>query len=102
MAKPKYRIEFHPSAIREIRDAIQWYRDRDEQVSEEFRSLIAAAEELVQRSPESWASYVHNTRGFRFQKFPFVMAYVTRDDTIFIVALAHTRMKPGYWRDRLE
>ena len=102
MAKPKFQIEFHPSAIREIRDAIQWYRDRDEQVGEEFRSLITAAEELVQRSPESWASYFHETRGFRFQKFPFVMAYVIRDDTIFIVALAHTKMKPGYWHERLE
>ena len=63
--------------------------------------LIAAAEELVQRSPEAWSGYFHGTRGFRFQKFPFVLAYVMRGDTIFVVALAHTRLKPGYWQERL-
>jgi plasmid stabilization system protein ParE len=102
MAKPKCLIEFHPAAIREIRDAIQWYRDRDERAGAELRTLIAAAEELVQRSPESWAAYFHGTRGFRFQQYPFVLAYVIRGETVFVVALAHTSLKPGYWRERLD
>ena len=62
----------------------------------------AVAEELVQRSPESWAAYLPETRGFRFQKFPFVLAYIIRGQQVFIVALAHTKRKPGYWRERLE
>ncbi|MGB7344077.1 MAG: type II toxin-antitoxin system RelE/ParE family toxin [Pirellulaceae bacterium] len=102
MAKLNYEIEFHPEAIREIREAVQWYRERNDEVATEFRNLVESAEELVQRSPESWASYLLETRGFRFQKFPFVLAYVIRGQQVFIVALAHTKRKPGYWRDRLE
>lgn len=100
MAKLNYEIEFHPEAIREIREAVQWYRERNDEVATEFRNLVESAEELVQRSPESWATYLSETRGFRFQKFPFVLAYVIRGQQVFIVALAHTKRKPGYWRDR--
>jgi hypothetical protein len=36
MAKSNYEIEFHPEAILEIRAAIEWYRERDEFVSNCF------------------------------------------------------------------
>lgn len=102
MAKPRYQIEFHPEAIREIRDAIAWYRERDERAGEALRTLIASAEEMVRRSPEAWATYFHGAHGFRLRRFPFVLAYVIRGRTILVVALAHTSLKPGYWRDRLS
>ena len=70
MAKRTYQTEFHPEAIREIRKAIQWYRDRNEQAADQLRSLVQSAESLIERSPESCASYLHDTRGYRFQKFP--------------------------------
>lgn len=101
MAKSNYQIEFHPEAIRETREAIAWYRERNEESAAEFRALVKSAEELIERSPESWAAYLLETRGFRFQRFPFVLVYVIRDKTIFVVALAHTKRKPGYWRERL-
>jgi len=41
---------------------------------------------------------VLDTRGLRFQKFPFVLVYAIRGETIFILALARTRRKPGYGR----
>ncbi len=102
MARSNYEIEFHPEAIREVRETIEWYRQRSNEVATDFRTLVKSAEELVQRSPESWAVYLLETRGFRFQKFPFVLVYVIRGQQIFIVALAHTKRKPGYWRERLE
>ncbi|QDT07402.1 Plasmid stabilization system protein [Rubripirellula lacrimiformis] len=102
MAKRNFQTEFHPEAIREIRESIQWYRDRNEQAADAFRSLVQAAESLIERSPESCAPYLHETLGYRFQKYPFVLAYILREDRIYFVALAHTRRKPGYWRDRLE
>ncbi len=55
MAKANYRIEFHPEAIREIRESIGWYRERNEATAAELRTLVQAAEELIQRSPEAWA-----------------------------------------------
>jgi hypothetical protein len=31
MAKSIYQIEFHPETIREIRESIEWYRQRNEE-----------------------------------------------------------------------
>ncbi|QDT04489.1 hypothetical protein K227x_28800 [Rubripirellula lacrimiformis] len=63
---------------------------------ESAEQLIAAA---LQLAP---ATYLQETRGFRFQKFPSVFAYVIRAQQVFVVALAHAKRKPSYWRDRLE
>jgi len=102
MAKSNCLIDFHPDAIHEIREAIAWYSERNEETAIEFRALVKSAEELVERSPESWAAYLLETRGFRFQKFPFVLIYVIRGKRVFVVALANTKRKPDYWRKRLE
>ena len=84
MAKRKYRIEYHSEAIREIRDSVRWYRDRNQAVADELRLLVKSAELLIEHSPESCAPYLHDTRGYRFQKFPFVLAYILRDDQIYL------------------
>ena len=33
--------------------------------------------------------------------FPFSLVYVRRDDEVEIIAVAHGRRRPGYWRSRL-
>ncbi len=95
-------LEYHPEASDEVAEAFSWYATANPEVGEQFKLELERAEELVQRSPESWAAYLLETRGFRFQKFPFVLAYVIRGEQVIIVALAHTKRKPGYWRERLE
>ena len=32
--------------------------------------------------------------------FPYAMIYEVRDTEILVVAVAHNRRKPGYWRKR--
>ena len=95
-------LEYHPDASDEVAEAFSWYARIAPVVGEQFKREFEHAEELVQRSPDSWAAYLLETRGFRFQKFPFVLAYIIRDERVLIVALAHTKRKPGYWRERLE
>ena len=94
-------LEYHPEASDEVAGTFSWYAGVNPEVGEQFKLEFERAEELVQRSPESWAAYLLETRGFRFQKFPFVLAYVIRGNQVFVVALAHTKRKPGCWRERL-
>ena len=89
-------IEYHPEARQEVVDTFQWYSGIDEQLGERFKIELARAEAKIQRSPETWGRYLHDTQAFRFKGFPFVLAYIERDNQITIVALAHTRRRPGY------
>jgi hypothetical protein len=33
--------------------------------------------------------------------FPYVLPYLVRDETIFVLAVAHTSRKPRYWEKRV-
>lgn len=94
-------LEYHPRAADEVADAFAYYASVKTDIGERFKLEFDRAEQLVQRTPESWGQYFHGTRGFRFRGFPFVMAYIIRDERIIVIAIAHTRRRPGYWRDRL-
>jgi len=95
-------IQYHPAAADEVVRANSWYKDIDPNVAQKFKLELDRAERLVIRSPATWASYFHGTNGFRFRGFPFVMAYIAREESIFVVALAHSRRRPGYWKNRIR
>lgn len=41
-------------------------------------------------------------RGIVLSRFPFTMIYAFNDEVIFIVAFAHNRKRPNYWKDRIK
>lgn len=95
-------LEYHPGASDEVAYAYDDYSAIDPDLGVRFKLELDRAEGLVQWSPETWSRYFHDTQGFRFRGFPFVMTYVIRGDRIIVIALAHTRRRPGYWPDRLD
>ena len=50
-------IEYHPEASEEVAQAFSWYSEVDPDVGERFKLELERAEELVERSPESWGTY---------------------------------------------
>jgi plasmid stabilization system protein ParE len=40
------------------------------------------------------------SRQFRVRGFPYKVAYRIREHDIYVVAVAHTSRRPGYWKDR--
>jgi len=40
------------------------------------------------------------TRRYVMRRFPFVLVYRTLDSTVEVVAIAHGRRRPGYWKSR--
>lgn len=49
-------LEYHPEASDEVAEAFSWYASANAKVGEQFKLELERAEELVQRSPESWAA----------------------------------------------
>ena len=44
-------------------------------------------------------------RGIRrifVDRFPYSIVFVQRDDEIEVLAFAHRKRRPGYWRNRLK
>jgi plasmid stabilization system protein ParE len=91
----------HAMARKEIEAADEWYLARNLNASREFLADLDAAVEEILRAPHRWAKYLYGTRRFVLQRFPFSVVYLDDPDLVIIVAVAHSRRKPGYWKDRI-
>lgn len=54
------------------------------------------------RAPEQHAKSVSGTRRALLRKFPFLVVFRESRAIIEIIAVAHGRRKPGYWKSRVE
>lgn len=93
-------VEVHPEAVLEAQAAYRWYRDRNTSAADAFLAELDRAVELISETPMRWPIYVHGTRHFRLRRFPFGVVYRFLGETVQIVAVAHGRRKPGYWKGR--
>ena len=82
MAKP---IRFSRHAREEVLEAGRWYERQRRGLRAEF---LASLDERVKR--------VH------LERFPFSLIFIELPDRIRILAVAHNRRKPFYWRDRVD
>src|SRR5262245_53997826 len=97
---PQVAVEFHPLAADEAQAAERWYRERSETASARFlRELDRAIERIAER-PEAGSPYVSSTRRVLLRRYPFIVVYRVRGGDVEIVAVAHARRRPGYWRAR--
>ena len=94
-------FRFHPEAREDFRDAIRWYRARSPIASTEFRTTVSGAIRDVAHSPQLWPIYLHGTRRFVIHRFPFSVVYLDDPGLVTIIAVAHGKRKPGYWKHRV-
>lgn len=96
------RIDVHPEAQSEITGALQHYEENDPAVAEDFDERIDAAVQLVVVKPKTWPIHLHGTRRYILRRFPFSLVYREHGGAIQVIALAHHRRKPGYWKKRAD
>ena len=97
---PSRPVEFHPSALAETQAAYDWYHERSPSAAAGLFGELDHAMEQIGEAPERWPSFLHGTRRFVLHRFPFSVVYRMTEAAIQIVALAHARRRPGYWKTR--
>jgi toxin ParE1/3/4 len=66
----------------------------------EFLLEVKSAESKIQKHPDTWQNYEEGTKRFLLKKFPYAIIYLISEDRIQIIAVAHCKRKPGYWKSR--
>jgi toxin ParE1/3/4 len=94
-------VEFHEAAFSELDAAFDWYFARSARVAAAFLDEIDRALDLISSSPQTWPLYHQNTRKFVLKRFPFLLVYREKASTIQVIAVAHGRRRPYYWKMRL-
>ena len=93
-------IEFHPEAVKEIREATLYYQAQQTGLGERFLSTVQESLTRISNFPESFPIVVGNVRQCKVARFPYAIVYRSQVNYIQVIALAHSRRKPQYWSSR--
>jgi plasmid stabilization system protein ParE len=94
-------FRFHPEARLEFRGSIQWYREQSPPAAVGFRLEVAAVIREILEAPDRWPKYLYGTRRVVLRRFPFSIIYLDEPVAVILVAVAHSKRKPGYWKRRV-
>jgi toxin ParE1/3/4 len=93
--------EIVASAQAEFKEAFDFYESRQPGLGDDFTADFERAVAEILQNPSLGRRLAGNVRRWPFHDFPYALIYQIRPDFILIVAVAHFRRKPGYWRKRL-
>jgi plasmid stabilization system protein ParE len=85
----------------EIEGGENWYRQRSPDASVDFIAEVSEAIKTVREAPTRWPRHLHGTRRFVLDRYAFSIVYLDTKELVSIVAVAHCKRKPGYWKRRL-
>jgi plasmid stabilization system protein ParE len=95
-------LRYHPESKAESREAIDWYWDRSRVAALDFANELKSALLRLRKAPNTCSPYLHGTRRILLNRFPFFIVFRERLRDIQIIAIAHAKRRPGYWKKRLK
>jgi len=94
-------IRVHPEAQREAEAAVEWYGKRSPAAADRLVVELRSALGRIQQSPSQFPKLAFDTRRKVLGRFPYLIVFRETASEIEIVAFAHGRRRPDYWRHRL-
>ena len=94
------RARVHPDAASEFDEAAQFYESAQVGLGRAFAHEVERAVDRITVFPESGPPLGAMVRAATVRNFPFWLVYRVLDAELLILAVAHQRRKPGYWRKR--
>ena len=95
------KARYEPAARVELLEALRWYLDNaGPRRADAFERELDVAVHLVMSRPGLGTPGPGGTRSLPLPRFPYTLHYRAEHETIRILAVAHQRRKPGYWRKR--
>ncbi len=87
----------------ELAEAIRWYESKRRGLGGELLDEVAKTIERLTSNPDAGSpmSADRKTRRLLVSRFPYQIVYRVRSDEIVVVALAHLKRRPGYWKNRV-
>ncbi|MGH7857257.1 MAG: type II toxin-antitoxin system RelE/ParE family toxin [Candidatus Binatia bacterium] len=99
------KLRYHPEAREELRAAIRVGEDERPGRGVALQQLVHAVERRIQKLPRSAPPWPRLRTSFEVRnavvrRTPYLLVYAILPDQLVVIALAHTKQEPGYWRRR--
>jgi len=99
MAKP---IEYLQGARADFDESFNWYAERSAGAAIGFASAVDDALELIVTDPNRFPSIHGGCAYCALKRYPYRVVFRDEPGRIVVVAIAHAKRRPGYWRARQE
>jgi toxin ParE1/3/4 len=100
-------VRYHPEALAELRAEVNWYEARGSGLGHLFEVAADEVVDTVLEWPESGAIWpgwenIPAVRSRRVAGFPIRLVYLVQPSELVVLAFAHDKRLPGYWRERVS
>ncbi len=92
-------VRFHPAAQDELIATALYYEEASAGLGTRFRNAVHGALEQMRDNPEIGAPR-GGARRMVVRGYPYDIVYRATPATLEVLAVAHHRRRPGYWRNR--
>jgi plasmid stabilization system protein ParE len=89
-----------PPAEEEMIEAALFYEAAAESLGDDFLDDVQRAINSVRDHPDLGVAVAYGFRRILLRRFPFSIIYATEQADIVVVAVAHQRRAPDYWKSR--
>lgn len=86
----------------ELDSAIAYYESKRQGLGIEFWAAIHSIVARIVENPRQFPRVSRRLRKAGLRRFPYGVIYQDQVNDLLIVAIAHGRRKPGYWKARLK
>jgi plasmid stabilization system protein ParE len=94
------KVEFHRAADSELRAAATYYEDRAPGLGGQFLAEVERACSRLNEHQSLGPRLDSEHRRLALRRFPFALIDRIKSSDVQIVAVAHNRSRPAYWRRR--
>jgi hypothetical protein len=88
------------SAQAELRETVLYYESRESGLGLRFLDEVDACIQQIESLPNAWPLVSKRSRRARLAHFPYGLVYQLIDNRALILAIAHLKRRPNYWRSR--
>ena len=93
-----WQVIFEAAAQAEIANAFDWYEQKSYGLGGDFLRMIAAAEELLTRNPDTFPSTRGRFRRVLLRRFPYALHFeLLNGQSVSVLACLHHRQSPVRW-----
>lgn len=94
-------VALHPEANSELDEQAFYYEVREPGLGQRFMEEVDAALAILLSQPRLGHPLGDGFHSYILDEFPFALIYKIKGEQLRVVAIAHNRRHPDYWRTRM-
>lgn len=95
-------VDFHPGARSDYDESFDWYAQRSQRAAIAFATAIDEVIERISVDPDRFLRLDDLHGECPVMRFPFRVIFRKQENRLVIVAIAHAKRHPVYWRGRAD